>query len=124
MAKDVTAEKLGKDFGDDAAAAQKGYEAKPIILTGDVENIDMDKKEIRLASGDGKIQIVLNVKDLAVPDTGKKFQLTKQAGGKFKSFADKTVVIEFERVDLRPMPEKAPEKDKVGKEGAEKDKDK
>jgi hypothetical protein len=117
--KDVTAEKLGKDFADDADAAKKGYEAKPIILTGEVEQIDADKKEVRLASGDSKIVVLLSVKDLLVPDAGKKFQLSKQAGGKFKSFADKTVVIEFERVDLRPMADKPPEKDK-----AEKDKDK
>lgn len=67
--------------------------------------------------------VILSVKDLAVPDAGKKFQLSKQAGGKFKSFGDKTVVIEFERVDLRPMPEKdTTEKDKNEKDKAEKDK--
>ena len=55
----------------------------------------MRKKEVAWPPA-RKIVVVLSVKDLAVPDPAKKFQLNKQAGGKFKSFADKTVVIEFE----------------------------
>jgi hypothetical protein len=119
-AKDVTAEKLGKDFADDAESAKKGYEAKPILITGEVEKIDTDKKEIRLASGSSNIAVVLVVKDLIVPDSDKKYHLSRQPGGKLKSFSDKTVVIEYDRVDLKPMAEKT-EKDKAEKDKAEKD---
>src|SRR5262249_2306615 len=115
-AKDVSAEKLGKDFADDAEAAKKGYEAKPIIISGEVEKIDTDKKEIRLVSGDSKIGVVPVVKDLVVPEGGKKFPLARQPGGKLKSFGDKTVVIEYERVDLKPMPDKTPPKDGATKD--------